>query len=66
MYQKECDNIQEQFVFSIEGGNHSLHIQNKYKSTVANIVDEYLTVIENSLNKEPTLWWEAWCGKGYF
>jgi len=55
MYQKECDNIQEQFVFSIEGGNHSLHIQNKYKSTVANIVDEYLTVIENSLNKEPTL-----------
>jgi hypothetical protein len=52
LYGRECDNVQEQFVYSIEGGHHSLHIQNKYKDTVASIVDEYLTFIETTLNHE--------------
>ena len=42
---KKVENVQERFVFSIEGGPHIMHMKKKYKQIINNIVEEYLDVI---------------------
>jgi hypothetical protein len=42
----KSENVQERFVYSIEGGYHSIHMQKKYKDIVAAIVHRYLTFLE--------------------
>jgi hypothetical protein len=42
----KCENVQERFVYSMEGGYHSLHLQNKYKEVNVKIIHRYLTFIE--------------------
>lgn len=43
---KQTENVQENFVFSIEKGAHSLHMQKKNEKVISKIVEEYLTVVE--------------------
>ena len=38
--------MQERFVFNIEGGPHIMHMKKKYKSTIQDIVEDYLNMIE--------------------
>lgn len=39
-------NVQERFIFNIEGGKHSLHVQAKMKPLISNIINEYLSILE--------------------
>jgi hypothetical protein len=43
---KKCENVQERFVYCIEGGYHSLHMQRRFKEVNAAIVHRYLTFLE--------------------
>jgi hypothetical protein len=45
-YGLKVDNVQERFIFNIEKGKHSIHVQNRFLPVLAKIVDEYLSVIE--------------------
>ena len=49
---KECDNVQEEFVYDLEEGGHSIHIQKRYKDFLPQIINEYLSVIESQLSQE--------------
>ena len=49
---KECDNVQEEFIYDLEEGGHSVHIQKRYKDLLPQILNEYLSVIEFQLSLE--------------
>ena len=38
-YGLKVDNVQERFVYNIEGGKHSVHFQNKFKPLVSKIIN---------------------------
>ena len=38
VYGMECQNVQEQFVYNLEGGGHSVHIQRRFKEVLPKIV----------------------------
>ena len=38
--------MQERFIYNLEGGKHSVHVQKRLKPTVAAIISEYLSVLE--------------------
>jgi hypothetical protein len=53
---KKCDNVQEKFVYCIEDGYHSLHMQRKLKGVNSAIVKRYLTFLEElHASDEPKL-----------
>ena len=37
-YGMKIDNSQERFVYNIDGGKHSIHIQRRFKQLVTNII----------------------------
>ena len=41
----KVDNIQERFVYNIEGGKHSIHYQKRFKGLVNKIIQECLDFI---------------------
>ena len=45
-YSLPVDNIQERFVYNLEKGKHSVHVQKRHKSLVIKIIKEYLEVLE--------------------
>ena len=45
MHGKECENVQEQFVYNLEGGAHSVHVQKRFEKEMSKIVEEYLTYL---------------------
>lgn len=38
--------MQERFIFNIEGGKHSLHIQKRFQPLLREILSDYMSVIE--------------------
>lgn len=45
-YNLTVDNAQERFIYNLEGGKHSIHMQRRFKSLISQILNEYLTVLE--------------------
>lgn len=44
-YGTDCKNVQERFIFSIEGGGHSLHMQGKYNTDVKEAIKQYIDIL---------------------
>ena len=55
VYGRECQNVQEQFMYNLEGGGHSVHIQKRFKEVLPKIVHEYLYFISSSSGTQSKL-----------
>ncbi len=51
MYGKPVNNVQERFILSFEEGKHSLHLQPKIIPVIKAAINQYLRVIEGSVDK---------------
>ena len=45
-YGLKVDNVQERFIYNIDKGKHSIHMQKKYQGLLTQIIDEYLSALE--------------------
>lgn len=48
-YGVEVENVQERFIFRVEGGSHSIHMQARFGPLLRAIVSQYLQVLEKAL-----------------
>ena len=56
-YKNTADNIQEKFIFNVEGGAHSVHLQKKHASKLSAIIHDYLNFIELMHEREEANLW---------
>lgn len=45
LYGHSCHNVQERFIFCMEGGQHSLHMQPKYNQDLKTAIWQYLLLL---------------------
>ena len=45
LFGKRVKNIQERFVYNVEGAGHSLHMQKRFNSQLQKVIGEYIELI---------------------